>query len=1275
VSVRPRYAFPGIIVAAAVAASTLVASPALAADIPALAAAAPTTALPSSYPHQEDLQVYPDNPLDASIARGALPYDEIAPKLNDWTGESDIISTQVVGKSANNWDLYLVTMTAPETEAETAEQEEYKDEIKYNSAVAAKDEELAENYKRPIWFNGNIHGNEWEGTDASMNYIEYLLQNENTSYVQNLLQNYRLYFTVSNNPDGRIIGQRPNGQNFDLNRDFVTNTTPETTLIKDLTAEIQPIFFIDLHGYTGVLQVEPCGPPHGENYDYDLFIPHAYAAALAIEKDVVDAAIPGNTYRDKVTGATSTTKTDTSGIIIPFRDTPSGWDDWPPVFTAQYVAYQGAVSYTVELPLGRVANATTNQANSVVDTKVGFEVIGSTLDYITANDDSILQNQIEIFRRGEAGEPLKKINTPVAEGTFEGPTEWQAIWGADDAQGHDDATGVTFPRAYMIPTGQGQKSDSDAAYLVNFLMTHGVKVKKALAEFTSDGKTYPAGSYIVDMHQPLRGLANALLASGSDISGWVPSMYDISAWSQGFLWGATVDRIGNTLDATLPVDAVEITKADPTGTIPAGLGYLSFSLDGVDDFRGLNYLLGKNVPVSLVGTNTAVIGNDQASHDAAAAAAEGFGIAFTTTSGTELAGSNVKPLKKLNVGYTGTQDDLYSLRQMGFETSQLTLISTALVQAGTIDLNSFDVLWLGAAFAPNASTQPAALANLQAYVASGKGIVGRGAGALAAANSYYDLGATAVSGNGSGNGIVNLTIPSGSTLGGLGTKYGFVYPAISYSLSGTSHGKIEQTYALENTLISGHWRSTTTTNGPAYAAGRASVVSSTLDSGAKSMVFGTSVVFRTHTKGHFSEVMTGLYWAAKPSTGVKVAVPVETSTTLELSKSSVVFGTATTTAVVKVTAASTVSSVTGTVEILDGTTVVATVPVNKFGNGKVTLPGDFTVGTHSLVAKYTPAAGTALTNSSSAPVEYTIEATTATELTLSSDTQVFGEDPAASAEVVVSLVEGVTDIEGTISIAADGEEIDSADVADGTVSFVLPSSLEEGTHEIVATFTPAEGSPLVGSTSAASTLTVEPAPPVEPEKVTPTLSVTTKGARYGVQGSVAVTVDRDGEPAEGDVAVVIDGEAFAVAPLDEGAATVSLPTTLDAGTHEIEVTYLGNETTESVTDSASVTISKALTSLSRTLGSQKATVKKTKLTVGITLKSPGVTVPLAGTIRVYDGAKVIKSYTLPASAKGKMTLTLPVFQTTGTHKLKVTFYGTKNLNAASSPVFTVKVTK
>ena len=40
--------------------------------------------------------------------------------------------------------------------------------------AAATDTALLAQYKTPIWISNNIHGNEWEGTDAAMRYIEHL---------------------------------------------------------------------------------------------------------------------------------------------------------------------------------------------------------------------------------------------------------------------------------------------------------------------------------------------------------------------------------------------------------------------------------------------------------------------------------------------------------------------------------------------------------------------------------------------------------------------------------------------------------------------------------------------------------------------------------------------------------------------------------------------------------------------------------------------------------------------------------------------------------------------------------------------------------------------------------------------------------------------------------------------------------------------------------------------------------------------------------------------
>ena len=169
--------------------------------------------------------------------------------------------------------------------------------IEHNPEKAATSERLAGAYKQPVWFSSNIHGNEWEGTDASMQVIEDLVTAPDAE-VRDLLRDHRIYFSLTLNPDGRSAGTRATALGLNENRDMITNTTPEAQSFVRTVQATLPLLAADLHGYTDVLQVEPCGPPHGENYEYDLFIPHGYAMARQVEEDVVAADIPGNTYYD-----------------------------------------------------------------------------------------------------------------------------------------------------------------------------------------------------------------------------------------------------------------------------------------------------------------------------------------------------------------------------------------------------------------------------------------------------------------------------------------------------------------------------------------------------------------------------------------------------------------------------------------------------------------------------------------------------------------------------------------------------------------------------------------------------------------------------------------------------------------------------------------------------------------------------------------------------------------------------------------------------------------
>lgn len=912
--------------------------------------------MPTSYPYQPTLKVFPEAESDAADSGDMVRYDDIAPTLNALMAQSDRVSAQVVGQSTQGRDLYLVTVTAPEDRRENAEQTGWREKIKQDPKAAAKDKRLARGYKTPIWISANIHGNEWEGTDAALQYIEQLATAP-ASEVGDLLDEHRIYFSLTLNPDGRTIGQRPTAVNLDANRDMITNTTPESRSFIRTADAVQALYAADFHGYTSVLQIEPCGPPHGDDYEYDLFIPHGYALALQVEKDVVEAQIPGNTYYDVTTGRVvpEVTGPDDAHIKIPYRDTPSGWDDFPPVFTAQYAAYSGAVTSTVELPKSRPNNSTQTPANAVVNTAVALQTMQSLVDYVEANDAAMLADQIEFFRRASVGAPRVALTSEnIAD--VPGPQEWKDEWDAAD-----DQNPVAYPRAFVIPVGDEQRSVSDARTLVKALQLHGIEVGRLGRSERIGGTTFPKGSYVVDMHQPKRNLAHALLAPGTDISAKFPSMYDISAWSWGYLWGADVFPVGATGEGRLP--KVRPASGDADGEVPRRGSYLTFDLAGVNDYRALNALLEDGVAVSQLGDGSALVGADRDSYEAVEEAAEEFDVDFAKATGAEigeLRAGTAKGLDDLTVGYTGNQDDLLSLSQLGFD--DLVPLTAAALTADPSLLDDVDVVWLGAALTFNAA-QAAGSAALQAYVDAGGSLVGRGAGAFNTARTAGLLSGTAVAGNSSGNGIVAVDTVPGGVLAPYAQEHAFIYPATWFTGLG-AEVTVEQTYDASQPLVAGHWRrggtGGTTPNGPQDAAGQAAVVSAEAASGAKAFVFGTSVFFRTHPKGGQSQAARSLFWAAPDGEGV--AAPAETTTTLEVGAAHP----GRTVATVAVTADPAAGVPSGTVEILEGRRVVGTTRLGDDGTATLVLRG-LKPGTHVLTASYEPS-GAAFVASTSVPV-------------------------------------------------------------------------------------------------------------------------------------------------------------------------------------------------------------------------------------------------------------------------------------------------------------------
>ena len=126
----------------------------------------------------------------------------------------------------------------------------------------------------PIFIQGAIHGNEYEGVDANMRTIERLAT---TPYgtdpeVDAILDGAVVIFNVIQNPDGRVAGTRANGNGFDLNRDFLTQSQSETKASVRIMQEWLPPETLDLHGYVTPTLIEATTKPHNPGIDYDLWL-------------------------------------------------------------------------------------------------------------------------------------------------------------------------------------------------------------------------------------------------------------------------------------------------------------------------------------------------------------------------------------------------------------------------------------------------------------------------------------------------------------------------------------------------------------------------------------------------------------------------------------------------------------------------------------------------------------------------------------------------------------------------------------------------------------------------------------------------------------------------------------------------------------------------------------------------------------------------------------------------------------------------------------------
>ena len=736
----------------------------------------------------------------------SMLYSEIAPRLREIETSSNRVKVEVIGQSAGGRNLFLATIAAPEAMGRLGSYKAIANMMLKDPAKAQAMIEQLGDFKVPVFINGSIHGNEYPGTDAAMRLIETLAYDDSDE-VKAILDNVILLVNVCQNPDGRVLGTRANANGVDVNRDFFTQSQPESQITAGLLTEWSPLTVLDLHGFVNPTLIEPCTPPHNPSYEYDLYIKWALAQAEAMEAELFAQ-----------TGWAAQ---------IPYRDDAIGWDDWAPSYMPVFASYHGSYGHTIE---------TAYRDARGVDAH--YYTVWGALKFIAENKQAMLHDQIEIFRRGYLDLPQQPV-----------PPELLPVW-----EQYPELMLTDFPAAYVIPADAPlQPSAHQPWRLVEFLLHNGVEVHKANKAFEMAGVTYPAGTYIVWMNQPKRSLANVFLDKGTDLSD-VENLVFYSppaVWSNPLLWNATCVVMEEPIAiSTQPVKAADLPRGTTESGRAAAYCFLPTSNAAI---RATNDLIAQGAPVSRVEEpfmdrgRTIQAGAIVLPGDPAFARKVASTYALDVIALTAMP-EGLVPLKPLKIAVSASDNGtLLALKQMGFAYN---VLSTSALNAGA--LADYDVFinqglrWT--------SLNPAGRTSFSAWYAAGGNYIALGtqARAIDFANS---AGITAVTyGYTSGNAIVALDWTPGDPLaaGYPAHSYAFVYNSAWFT--GYAGMDVSASVAEGDFVTGGYWPGWRTSG----AAGMPIVVHKS-DGLSDVTLIGFDATFRAHPEGSFRLIANAIY--------------------------------------------------------------------------------------------------------------------------------------------------------------------------------------------------------------------------------------------------------------------------------------------------------------------------------------------------------------------------------------------------------------------------------
>lgn len=359
---------------------------------------------------------------------------------------------------------------------------------------------------------------------------------------------------------------------------------------------------------------------------------------------------------------------------------------------------------------------------------------------------------------------------------------------------------------------------------------------------------------------------------------------------------------------------------------------------------------------------------------------------------------------------------------------------------------------------------------------------------------------------------------------------------------------------------------------------------------------------------------------------------------------------------VSVTPSGTPVAATGTVEVFDGATLVASAALDATGSASVVV-ADLTVGSHSVTAHYL---GTSSFDASvSSAITQSVDAAGST-VSLTSDTNPSVAGQQVELTALVTSIPAGTLPTGTVTFTDGGLTIATA-VLDATGTATLNTVFTAGDHQLIASYSgdgtvgPGVSTAVVQQVSQATTsaiIVADASAPVTGEPIELTATISTDAPSVGMPtGTVTF---RENATVIGTASLDADGQA--ILSVDG----------LSAGLHTLYADYSGDLNRQASTGTLDLTVAPAATNLAVTASSDPSSYgEPVTLAAQVDVVAPGtdaVTGAPTGTVTFREGANVLATTTLDGLGQASHAVALPA----GVHTIAIDYEGDTNFAASTT---------